>query len=126
MKMTREQKIEFANGIDFSGLFHHVEMLAGQELTFGKPEVKEKSDRVYIEFQSNNIASSCGVFGRILEYCVIGNFSNSVSEDEKTGELYYWVQVSVSYQHRGGGSNGMELLTAWYKNGEWSFRDVAK
>jgi hypothetical protein len=121
--MTREEKIEFANQIDFSGLFHHAEMLAGQKLTFGKPEVSERGNTIRVQFESNNIKLS-GVFGHILDTCVIGNFSNSVSEDKETGELYYWVQVSVSYHHRKGGSNGMELFTAWYRNGEWEFRDI--
>jgi len=125
MTKTTEQKIDFANSIDFAGLFNHAETLTGFGLTFGKPEVSERGSDVYIEFQSNNIAATCGIFGKILEYCVIGSFSNSVYEDEKTEELKYWVSVNVSYQHHKGGRNGMDLFTARYSTaGGWTFEDV--
>jgi hypothetical protein len=123
--MTKEQKIEFANGIDFSGLFDHAEMLTKQKLTFGKPEVKEGQDSIYFDFESNDIKQSCGVFGQILKSCILGNFSNKVSV-EGTGKLYYWVDVSVWYEHLDGGRNGMSLFTAWYRNGEWEFRDAGE
>jgi len=122
---TVEEKKEFANGIDFSGLFSHAEIFSGMELTFNKPEIRERRGGIVgIEFQSNNIASTCGIFGKILEYCVIENFSNEVFEDEESGELRYWVSVNISYQHHNGGSNGMWLFTARYQNGEWSFQDT--
>jgi len=121
---TIEEKKEFANGIDFSGLFRHAEIYSGTELTFSKPEVTERRGVVSIEFQSNNIADTCGIFGKILEYCKVENFSSEVCEDKESGELRYWVSVHVSYQHHNGGSNGMELFTARYQNGEWFFRDV--
>jgi len=124
MKKTLEQKIEFANSIDFSGLFSHAEGLAGFELTFEKPEVRERYENVTISFKSNDISPTCGIFSRILEYCVIEKFNSEVFEDKETGELKYWATVYVSYQHHEGGSNGMQLFTAWYSNGEWTFRDV--
>jgi len=122
---TTEEKIEFANSIDFSELFRHAEKLAGLELTFSKPEIRASDcgERVFISFRSNNIAASCGVFGKILEYCVIENFSSAVYENED-GELKYCVSVHISYQHHAGGSNGMELFIACYSNGEWNFMDV--
>jgi hypothetical protein len=124
--MTREEKIEFANNIDFSGLFSHAEMLAGQKLTFGKPEVKESCGNVYFDFESNDILASCGVFGKALKSCVIGNFNNNVSKDKETNELFYWVSVDLWYQHLDGGRNGSNLFTAWYKKGEWTFRDASE
>ncbi|GHU81988.1 hypothetical protein FACS189468_5590 [Spirochaetia bacterium] len=121
---TVEEKIEFANGINFDGLFRHAEIFSGMALAFEKPEVRGRRGDVHIEFKSNDIAASCGIFGKILEYCVIDNFSNSVFEDKETGKLKYWVNVHLSYQHHDGGSNGMDLFTAWYGDGEWTFRDV--
>jgi len=122
---TLEEKKEFADSIDFSELFRHAEIFSGMKLTFGKPEVKERRGQVVsIYFQSDNIAATCGIFGKILEYCQIENFSSEVYEDEESGELRYWVSVHISYQHHSGGSNGMELFTARYQNGEWTFKDV--
>jgi len=123
--MNTAEKIEFGKGIDFSGLFRHAELFSGMALTFSKPEVREgRGGGVHIEFQSNNIAASCGIFGKILEYCVIEPFSNSVFEDEETGELRYWASIHITYQHHAGGSNGMDLFSARYSNGVWEFEDV--
>jgi len=121
---TTEEKIEFANSIDFSELFRHAEEFTGVALTFSKPEMQADGERVFISFRSNNIAPSCGAFGKILEYCVVENFSSAVFENEDTGELKYCVSVHISYQHHAGGRNGMELFIATYNNGEWHFVDV--
>jgi hypothetical protein len=124
--ITKEQKIDFINKIDFSGLFHQAEKFAGQKLVFEKPEIIETGiNNICVQFQSNNInLSSCGIFGRILEYCRIENFGNSVYEDEKTGKIKFWVEVDISYQHLSGGSNGMTLFKAMYEDDEWTFKDV--
>jgi len=124
MTRTTEEKIEFANSIDFAGLFNHAENITGFGLTFSKPEVRERKGNVSIAYKSNNIADTCGIFGKILEYCVIENFNSLVWEDKEAGELRYWTTAHVSYQHHNGGSNCMELFSAWYSNGEWTFKDV--
>jgi hypothetical protein len=123
---TTEEKIEFGKNIDFAELFRHAELFSGMALTFSEPKVREgHSGGVHIEFQSNNISDSCGIFGKILEYCVIHTFSNSVFEDDKIGELKYWASIHISYQHHDGGSNGMDLFSAKYsKSGGWEFKDV--
>jgi hypothetical protein len=122
---TQEQKIEFANKIDFSGLFHHAEIFAKQKLIFGKPEITERRGNTHINFRSENInLSSCGVFGNILEYCRVESFSNSVYENEDSGKIEYWVDVHISYEHLSGGSNGMALFSARYVDNEWIFEDV--
>ena len=36
------------------------------------------------------------------------------------------VGVSIRYEHKDGGSNGMEVLRAWYKNGTWTFPDAGE
>jgi len=123
MTKTLEQKIEFANSIDFSGLFSHAEKLAGFSLTFEKT-VNEINGYACVDFRSNDIAASCGLFGKIIEFCIIDNFGGHVVEDKETGELYYWGNAHLSYRHYHGGSNGMELFSARYINGEWTFEDV--
>ena len=125
-KVYEEENIEFANSIDFTELFRHAEVLSGTVLTFSGPNVVVKGVNVYINFVSNDIASTCGAFGKILEKCVIESSNNGICRDEKTDELVYWVYINISYSHVEGGSNGMNLFDARYTNGNWSFRNAGE
>ena len=74
---------------------------------------------------SKDITNQTGAFAGILENCCIGSFSNRVFNDKETNEPGYWVQVNIQYQHKDGGSNGMEVVTAWYTDAKgWIFRNA--
>ena len=119
-----EELLTFAKDIDFSELFDHVRALAHVDCGFYKPEITTKRGNVYIAFMSDDITTQAGLFAAILRCCYICSFSNGVYKDAGTGELGYWVSVSVRYNHKSGGENGMELTTARYHKGRWEFQDV--
>ena len=125
MKTTGE-KIAFANDIDFTELFRHAEIFTGTVLKFSEPEVTECRDNVNVKFRSENIAGTCGAFGKILEYCHVEPFAHGVTENDETGELRYWAKINLDYRHVDGGHNGMELFWADYSNGKWEFRDAGR
>ena len=122
-----EDLVAFAQAIDFTPLFEHTKELAKVDCAFCQPEITTIRGRVHISFMSDDIASQTGAFAAILERCSLASFSNGVFKDEETSELGYWVQVSIQYEHKGGGSNGMEVTNARYtENGGWTFRNAGQ
>lgn len=122
-----EELVTFAQTIDFTQLFEHTKEFTKIDCTFHQPEITTIRGNVHIGFMSTDIANQTGAFAPILERCCLASFSNRVFKDEKTNELGYWVQVSIQYEHKGGGSNGMEITTARYtKNGGWAFRNAGQ
>ena len=120
-----EDLVAFAQTIDFSELFNHAKTYAKVECEFHQPEVSTIRGDVHIRFMSHDIANQTGAFAAILERCYLGSFSNKVYKDKETGELKFWTQVNISYDHKNGGSNGMEVFTAWYSASEgWIFRNL--
>ena len=119
-----EELISFAKDIDFSELFDHLRAFAKVDCDFYQPEITTSRGNVYISFMSKDITNHTGIFATILRCCYFCSFSNGVYKDRETGELGYWVSVSVRYNHKNGGENGMELTTARYHKGRWEFQDV--
>ena len=120
-----EELVNFAQTINFEELFNHAKAYAKVNCEFHQPEISTTRGDVHISFMSHDIASQTGAFAAILERCSLSSFSNKVYADKETGEIGYWVQVSIQYEHKGGGSNGMEVLTAWYKDSTgWTFRNA--
>ena len=127
VKITEYNKdlIEFAQTIDFTDLFDRVREIADVKCQFQTPKITTNYEgSVFIQFESDNIADQCGPFGKILESCQIENFSGYVTRDRDTGEIYYWLTVSLRYRHIGGGSNGMDLCRAQYNHGTWMLFNV--
>jgi hypothetical protein len=75
---------------------------------------------------SEDITSQIGAFAAILENCYIHSFSNGVYKDKGTGELCYWVSVNIRYEHKNGGSNGMDMVRADYRSSGWEFSDAGQ
>jgi len=120
-----EELINFAQSIDFTELFDHIRVFAGIECDFEQPEISTNRYGVSIDFASGDIVSQTGAFAAILEKCNIHSFSNKVLHSVKTGEIQYWVYVSIGYSHKDGGSNGMNVCRAWYKDSTgWTFEDA--
>jgi hypothetical protein len=118
--------VDFAQTVDFTELFDHVKAFAGVECEFYQPEITTGRGEVHISFMSDDITAQTGAFAAILERCCIHSFSNGVFMDQKTGELAYWVSVNLQYEHKDGGSNDMDMVRAWYINGEWVFTDAGQ
>jgi len=117
--------IAYAQTIDFAPLFDHLKAFAKIDCEFQTPEIyTSRCGDVHVDFTSDNIVPQTGPFSVILESCVLASFSNYVVTDKVTGELRYWVSVSVRYSHLDGGSNGMELCMAEYRDNTWTFRNA--
>ena len=123
---ANEDFVAFAQSIDFTELFDHIKAFANVNCDFYPPEITTRHGDVHISFMSEDITNQTGVFATILECCYIHSFSNRVFKSKDTEELGYWVSVSLRYEHKDGGSNGMEMVHAWYHSGEWEFRDVGQ
>ena len=122
---NNDDLVTFAQTIDFNELFDYLKAHTKVTCTFEQPEITTRHGEVYIRFTSDNIASQTGAFAAILEKCFLHSFSNKVFRDKDTGELAYWVTVHFDYTHKGGGSNGMEVTTAWYSESKgWVFRNA--
>ena len=121
-----EELVTFAETIDFTDLFNHIRTCANISCGFDAPEIStNRSGEVFIRFMSADITSQTGAFAPILKHCYIGSFSNGVYKDKKTSEIGYWVNVTIQYEHKGGGRNGMEVADAWYTETKgWIFEDV--
>ena len=95
-------------------------------LKFTKTMQNSYQGEPYSKYQSNDIKDQSGVFSAVLKEARIETFNSSFSLDEKTGEPRYWGTLSLRYEHKGGGSNGIELMDIRYsrKNG-WEIRDAS-
>lgn len=121
--MKRHQAI-LAHQIDFTGLELELSArLGAKNLKFtGEIELSGRHPELRISFESNELKNQCGVMYSMFKSNKIRNFSNSWSDEENC----FWIIVNFSYQHVDGGSNGMEICTAYYfpdtKNWEFKFR----
>ena len=109
-----EELVSFAQTIDFTAIFEECKKFLKVDCNFHQPEITETRGDIYINFHSDDITEKAGIFAFILEKCSLHSFSNRVYRDKETGEASYWVQVSLQYQHKDGGSNGMHVLRGWY------------
>ena len=123
---NNENLVTFAQTIDFTELFTHIEGFVKIDCDFQQPEITtSRNGDVYIEFTSADIKDQTGPFAFILRKCHIAQFSNGVIRDKETQEIRYWTTVSIRYEHHDGGSNGMNVCRAWYSNSKgWVFADV--
>jgi len=120
------ERVAFAETIDFTELFDHVTAFANVGCNFFQPEISTNRSDVYITFMSDDITAQTGPFAAILKHCYIYSFSNSVFRDKNNGEIGYWVSVNIRYEHKDGGSNGMEMVRALFRNGKWEFSDAGQ
>ena len=122
-----EEMVIFAQSIDFSELFKHVKTFTKVDCDFHQPEISTTPRDVYISFASHDITSQTGAFASILEHCYFCGFNGSVFKDKETKELGYWVTVGIQYKHKGIGSNGMDVVSAWYRASTgWVYRNAGE
>jgi len=122
-----EDMVTFAQTIDFTELFNHIKTFVKLDCEFHQPEITTTRGNVHISFMSHDIASQAGAFTAILERCYFSSFNNSVFKDKETNELGYWVTVSIQFEHKSGGSNGMDVVSAWYRASTgWVYRNAGE
>lgn len=124
-KFTNEDKKQFAEAIDTTGLTNKIKEFTGINNIEIKYDIKpdKYNDSYYLAFESNDIKDSCGVFGKVMKYCVVDNFSSSITTNRDKTALRAWCSVHLSYQHKDGGMNGVELFTAFWDGSNWEFKE---
>lgn len=56
-----------------------------------------------------------GVFKSIIENVFISvYFEGNIKQTLDNEDVEYWVEVTLSYDHPGGGSNGYHIVSLWY------------
>lgn len=69
-----------------------------------------------------DLVGASGIFAKVLTKCRIDTFSSCLTYTPETG-YRVWFTLHLSYQHFGGGSNGMNIASFWFENGEWTMND---
>lgn len=127
---TDKRMNEFKQNLDLNPLFDWLREVTGiNDLKF---EVDRKQDnRIY--WSSQNIVDKVGVMKFAFSEVVIESFSNGIAttapdyyssekiDYDKDYDLYYWVSIHFAYRAKGGGTNGVDLASAQYKDGKWKF-----
>lgn len=117
-----DEEIEaFFNGIDFSPLYKKVEETTGfKDLTYTKGLKKNRfdhHDHFFIESEQN-LAETNIVLRAAWKCFKIATFNASVCVDGN-GNLYLWGNLSYSYKHQDGGSNGANIIDFTFKDGKF-------
>ena len=122
-KFTKKDKISFAKSIDLEPLTNAIKEFTGANNIKIDYEITDDSynNSCRIEFDSNDIKEYCGVFGKVMRYVKVCNFSSCVRENRDHTALRAWISVHLHYQHLDGGRNGVELFRAQYEDGKWQF-----
>ena len=122
-----EELVNFAKTIDFTGLFNHIKTFTGIDCNFYQPEITTRKGKVYISFMSDDITAQTGVFAMTLKRCYLYSSSsgNGVFSDKVADEPCYYVYVQIRYEHKEGGSNGVNVVFATYRKSQgWRFINV--
>ena len=123
---SNKDLVAFAQTIGFAPLFAHIKtFFYGVEVEYATPVLKTSRDGdLYVAIQSGCILPNTGIFAALLTKCTIEHF-NSRLRVTKDGVNRCWLTICVRYEHKGGGSNGMDVCTAIYDEGKgWEFRNV--
>ena len=81
-----------------------------------------------IRVVSQDLIDYAGIFKAAMKDVHITSFNSEFSEGTKDKGPYLWMTIQLSYEHLGGGSNGAQITTAWWRVNEkkWEFRDEGK
>lgn len=110
-----EKGLCFAKTVPFNKLFEHIRALTKADCEFSIPEIyTDRYGSVHVSFESNDITDQTGPFAAILKNCYLCVFGCGVSPNEKTGELQLWIRIDIRYEHKHGGSNGMDVTSGQY------------
>lgn len=105
--------------IDYTGLNDAIRAQLGVHVAFATNSINEKCGRWYIDIV-NQTRLSAGVMDVILKaFNITGD--GSINDEGKL-----WMSMHFRYAHKSGGSNGMDMGTAWYNfdTKEWTYHPV--
>lgn len=108
--------------VDFSGLEKELDKtlgVTGIKLTGGIEKGRRGENR--IEFESQDLKDKAGILSSIYKSLTIQQFNSSLLKDPPNA---YWLTVHFAYDYVSGGSNGTNILTAYYyaDTKTWEFR----
>ena len=121
---SNDEILAYFNSIDFKPLFDKINSLIGLELTY---DVRIKPDRFgrhkYFEIENKeNLVDHFSILAVAWKMFKVSTFNAEICCDKSTGELSLWCTIDYSYKSYRLGSNGTEILTAWYQKGKWKIK----
>lgn len=125
--LKKEALTKFNESMPDDEMYKVAEEISGVKgLTFTKKMHTNYENREYPVYESNDISDKAGVFGNVIKSARIETFNSSLSLDEETGEPHYWGTMSLRYESKNGGSNGMELMDIRYdRKSGWQIKDAS-
>lgn len=109
--------------IDFTPLEAKISELLGVSIAFTTKEVVGGSrGSIKINLETDNIVDQAGLFTAVFSDVRVSNFGGEITGDGKS----LWLPMDVAWKQKSMGSNGTNLVTAWYmfETGEWNFRQT--
>jgi hypothetical protein len=73
--------------------------------------------------QHADIMDQVGCFGNVIAKASIDFFNYSRPSGDNNN---FWGTVYLNYESFGGGSNGMQILSCWYNDGQWKIEPTKK
>ena len=94
----------------------------GQTITMRYRVSMGRSEARFDAECEQDLVGASGIFAKVLTKCRIDTFSSCITHTPETG-YRVWFTLHLSYQHFNGGSNGMNIASFWFENGEWTMSD---
>lgn len=125
--MNTEELKAWAEQVDLSPLWQEIRKVTGlDDLNFSY-KIKETRSGLSLDFTSQNLAERTGFLKLMFKDLFITQFSSGIIWKSKTVDEPYasiWGSVDFTYNHPGGGSNGISFLRYWYSDKRgWEFDD---
>lgn len=122
--MTEEklqQVLDFYNTIDFKPVKDFICKLIGIDVNIHiSPNIQMRCQ--FVELESNDIIDKAGNIMQLMcSSAVVDNFGGFIGYSEKQKSNVCWIPIHISYTSHSGGSNGMSIAYAHYKDGNWEF-----
>jgi hypothetical protein len=111
------------NEIDFSQIESKLSELVGTPIKLTKG-LQSGRTTARIVARSQDLIDKAGIFKAAFKDVVVSTFNSDVAMGEEE-KKYWWATWYLDYNHKGGGSNGAQILTSWYyfDTKKWEFRE---
>lgn len=118
---SNDEILDYFNSIDFKPLLNKINNLIGLELTYDINITKNVYGNYnYFKIESKeNLVDNFPILELAWREFKVTTFNASIYCDKTTGKLNLWCTIQYSYQHQDFGSNGAQILTAWYEEDKW-------
>jgi hypothetical protein len=112
---------EMFDNMTWAPLRMELRKLLGVGVEFDRKYVERggwKTKGIFIE--SENLADKAGVMSSVLKELYVVDFGGSYDKENNA----YWLPLHFHWEHKDGGSNGCNLLDAFYdfNLGQWKFK----